>query len=96
MDTEEALMLVDELEELIETGGSPNPQALKRINAIAFRFNVSDKIGGYAKEKMSSIAHYADIVFSHRKFNNYGGYEKVVHILRMDCSPLRSVLKKSS
>lgn len=94
MEYDQVIKYVEELEELIETGGWPNVESSNRVKKILFALSTSELFNGYIREKLSSIENYSDILFSTRKFENYGGHDKVAHILRMDCSNLRSAIKQ--
>jgi hypothetical protein len=94
MDYQEAIKYVDELDKLIETGGSPNPETVRRIEAIVFVFKSSSEINPYIREKIASIEKYSRIIFGYRKYDNIGDYEKYLHFLRIDCSNLRKAISR--
>lgn len=45
------------------------------------------------KEKVASVAKWADILFSERKRQTYGGDEEVTQLLLHDCERLRASIR---
>ncbi|MGD0591632.1 MAG: hypothetical protein ABSA44_12685 [Bacteroidota bacterium] len=94
MTKQEAISLVDELEGLIKEGGISNPPILKIIQAHCFSLEHSDLCRADAKLKIGSICEWFEILFSERKHQKYGGYDRVAHFIRMDCSSLREMIER--
>ena len=94
---DEARKGIDQIEVLLGLGGTSNPPALQTIGAILFsmRMSSSDLFtrAGYAREKMSQVENWCNILFSARKHQKWGGPERIKHFARMSCSSLRDVLR---
>ena len=90
-DLEATLKAVETIRNIIETysAGWRNEEALKAVEAELFRLGV-DNSDPYILEKIGSIKERANILYSPRKVERYGGVENVRSQIYGDCNSIRS------
>lgn len=91
MTKEELIGIVDKIEQVLKEhkGGYADKEALVAIERLCrdISFHCPDS---YIGEKTGSLLSFAEILYSQRKHQQYGGPDKVINFVYADCSRLRS------
>jgi hypothetical protein len=92
----EALELVRRIKARSVRGGWADTDALHDTKHLIHQLRnaaPADADFGYWGEKLGSIESWADVLFSARKHERWGGHAQVRHLLLCDCARLRMVLR---
>ena len=93
MTRDEALTIVRQIEGLAST--SPRDDRGARDDIVHLVEQLHDAPGAVdvVRDKVASIVAWADILFSDRKRETYGGDEEVTELLLHDCERLRAAIR---
>jgi len=89
---DEAIKAVERIADLAKYFGGPNEPALREGQVICRDLRHGAAPYEYITSRTASIEGWAEIGFSTRKFDKYGGPERVRSSVYADCSVLKSLI----
>ena len=95
MDNEEAIRIVEHIEELTKRGEEHDPIALQAIQRGVYLLQVTLANTLPIRGKLSSIESWSEILFSSGTYQDWGGAARVRSCLLGDCAELKSIIKNA-
>ena len=92
MATAEALELITDIETPLDSGGWPDQEVLANIKQTLRRLRSAPGPPGLISEKIVAIEIWTEILFSTRRFERYGGADRVRLSILHECHALRQIV----
>ena len=93
MTREEALAILRRIEGIASTSKHDDVSAQEDILQLVERLHDAPGAADVVREKIASITAWADILYSKRKRETYGGDVEVTELLLHDCERLRAAIR---
>lgn len=95
MSKHEALAAIAQIENLCQDFGYPNHESKRNADKLVTDLLNDGPDDSYYRGKLSSIRHWTDVGFSHRKFQKYpNGISQVKSFLLGDCSVTKDLVEE--
>lgn len=92
----EAIEAIKKLDELCSVGGYAEEETLREIRGLCVRLQGAPRPSGLVHEKVVAVEAWAEILFSQRKHERYGGPAAVRTSLRHDLASLRHIVDRAA